>query len=688
MSSSSSSAVTPATHSLSSSLVFENSWLTQLSPETHENYVKSCQREHLVFPKEEENDETTISTTAAARTTTNRVKRPVYNGHYVLVEPSGLPKPRLLLYSHAMAADLLLQLSSPEQTNIVHSQDFLDFVSGNLPSLNPSWATPYALSIMGTRYSNNCPYGTGDGYGDGRAITIGILQVNDNNDNNKSSSSSSSYELQLKGAGTTPFCRGADGRAVLRSSIREFLASEAMFALNVPTTRALSLVVSDELTIARPWYSETAKLVVPSLDDPRLQKYPLAQRQQILQQLRTQKADPNIMIQEAAAITCRVCRSFVRIGHIDLFSRRAERKNVELGRQSNNDNDNDKTDKRWHTDTREWKELEQIIWHTCYREFRNEAYDPYYFENKDLASAASVLLTLSADRLSHMVAQWIRVGFAQGNFNGDNCLVGGNTMDYGPFGFMEEYNPLFAKWTGSGQHFGFMNQPSAGFANYNVLVESVVPVICAARQTEDVDAVIKEFVDPAAEKFEAAVDTVLRNKLGFQADQDLGDDVWEVLETMMRKTRTDWTLLFRQLTYVVRDFPDMESTDYEAMMRQLEGDDAVREGSSPFYEPLDDETRKEWIAWMDQWRTALHSLDESGTEVYERMRTTNPKYILREWMLVDAYNSAAQREEAELFSLYSLIQRPYDEGSAFEESKYYRRAPDEALHTGGTAFMS
>jgi serine/tyrosine/threonine adenylyltransferase len=95
----------------------------------------------------------------------------------------------------------------------------------------------------------------------------------------------------------------------------------------------------------------------------------------------------------------------------------------------------------------EWKELEQLVWHACYREFRDEAYTPFVDKN-DIASAATVMLERSAERLAQMTSEWIRVGFCQGNFNADNCLVGGHTMDYGPFGFMEEYNPLFAKWTG------------------------------------------------------------------------------------------------------------------------------------------------------------------------------------------------------------------------------------------------
>lgn len=231
-------------------------------------------------------------------------------------------------------------------------------------------------------------------------------------------------ELQLKGSGKTPFHRGADGRAVLRSSIREFLASEAMHWLGIDTTRALSLVKSEVETVQRPWYTDDTYLRLPKEDDPRLAEYSPEQRRQILQQLRNQKADPNIMIAEPCAITCRVSPSFLRVGHIDLFARRVEEASSVKG--SSSSNGSSKKANLYDTSTLQWKELEEIIWHACYREYKETAYDPFY-EQKDLASAATVLLNESAERLAKMVAGWVRVGFTQGNFNADNCLVGGRT---------------------------------------------------------------------------------------------------------------------------------------------------------------------------------------------------------------------------------------------------------------------
>lgn len=307
-------------------------------------------------------------------------------------------------------------------------------------------------------------------------------------------------------------------------------------------------------------------------------------------------------------------------------------------------------------------------------------------------------------------------------------------MDYGPFGWMEEYNPIFAKWTGSGQHYGFLNQPAAGFANYRILVESVVPILVAAAQEEqkkssnngqslpiDPDRIAVPFLERAAELFQSKADQVFRVKLGFTTDQDVADELWLQLEPLLRSSRADYVLFFRELTYAVRDMPPpplrdiddskAETAYYEKFLTTIEGNEEERTGSCPFYEPLSVEERKQWLVWIRKWHQALlHALDttdnddnntttnEKGTadpkvvqgwmQCYERMRTANPKFVLREWMLVDAYQAAANGEEAELYSLYNLIQHPYDEGSSFDHEKYYRRAPDEVLMAAGTAFMS
>lgn len=673
---------------------FDHSWVSQLNTETDANRLKS---------KKKSPQDDGVS---------NNVKRPVYNGHWVGVKPDPLINPRLIIHSPEMANELGLS----EDTII--SNAFVKFFSGDVlgafddhgeaedaKNNVKTWATPYALSIMGKRYTSNCPFGDGTGYGDGRAISIGEISV----PRTSHPYAAPRYELQLKGAGPTPFCRGADGRAVLRSSIREFLASEAMHHLGIQTTRALSLIVSENgNTSQRPWYSDNNKKNIPDINDPRLSKYSMEQRKQLIAQLNAQsKNDPDIQIEEPNAITCRVAPSFLRIGHLDLFARRAT-KNV-LG--------DGKPDKSTH----EFKELEDLVWHACFREFPTTCYEPYR-ETDDILSASKALLDHSMDGIATMVAGWVKVGFAQGNFNADNCLVAGRTMDYGPFGFMDEYHPLFAKWTGSGEHFGFMNQPQAGFANFAMLVSSIMPIIEAySVSIEDAKNYQDEIMEKGQQMFGDRLMEGLRSKMGFHPKDQSGDDCWEELEALLRENKTDWTVFWRQLMEVVKEYPvhggTPKSTMYGDMFDLLHGNDEVKEGSSPFYGPLDDDARNKMIVWIQKWREVLvetykeigpsRRLSEDDAEFVEpceRMRLASPKFVLREWMLVEAYSKASpssirsplfpvlikseDADESGVHELLELIKNPYDEGTDEQDEKYYRRAPEAALRAGGTAFMS
>lgn len=681
---------------------FDHSWVSQLSSETQENRKKSKQK----TPQDDG--------------VSNNVRRPVYNGHYVPVKPDPLINPRLVIHSPDMAKELNL---SPDD---VTSEEFVKYFSGDVHGAFSdndddeknsnkkdvdiqTWATPYALSIMGTRYTSNCPFGTGDGYGDGRAISIGEVSV----PNSSHKHAAPRYELQLKGAGPTPFCRGADGRAVLRSSIREFLASEAMHNLGIETTRALSLIVSEDgNTSQRPWYSEGNKKKVPDMDDPRLAKYTLEQRKQIIAQLNAQsKNDPDILIEEPNAITCRVAPSFLRVGHLDLFARRVMKGVTSMDSKPNKD-------------TNEYKELEELVWHACFREFPATCYEPFK-EKDDVLGASKMLLEHGMDGISTMVAGWIRVGFAQGNFNADNCLVAGRTMDYGPFGFMDEYHPLFAKWTGSGEHFGFLNQVNAGYANFAMLVSSVMPIIEAnSGSMQEADAYKELIMEKGQRMFEDKLMGAFRSKMGFHPEDESVDDIWSELEPLLRESRADWTVFWRQLFRLVERYPVNQNSkpesasDYEEMFEFLCANDEVKPGSSPFYIKLDDETTKKLLKWIQSWREALiESYKEDGPSSVlckeendfitpaERMRRSNPKYVLREWMLVEAYTKASpssmqppmmpfipkvmeEADESLVHELFQLIQNPYDEGSDKFDAKYFRRATDEALNAGGTAFMS
>lgn len=268
-------------------------------------------------------------------------------------------------------------------------------------------------------------------------------------------------------------------------------------------------------------------------------------------------------------------------------------------------------------------------------------------------------------------------------------------MDYGPFGFMDEYNPLFAKWTGSGEHFGFLNQPTAGLVNYMVLVESALQVL--RREDESVDARLdemqKSFIGRAKDTFKEEIDAVWNVKMGFGPESSKGPQLWDSLEPLLRETRADWTLFWRQLSYVARDFDDLESTDYDQMTQTLIGQNQYSL-SSPFHAPLGPEQKKAVTDWITSWRDALRDDDKTSSSSSssmtpaERMMTNNPKYTLREWILVEAYTEAAKGNYGVIHELNELIRNPYDEGSDVQHEKYYRRAKEEDLTKGGTAFMS
>jgi len=563
----------------------------------------------------------------AAQHAPNRAMRQVRSGHYVPVKPMPLSKPRLVIHSPAVAADL--GISEDE----VKTDRFTAFFSGDIDRVDGmrSWATPYALSIMGDPQYHNCPFGNGNGYGDGRAISVGEVVVDGKR-----------LEMQLKGGGQTPFCRRADGRAVLRSSIREFLASEAMYRLGVETTRALSLVVSGEDTVDRPWYSPVTE------DDPRLKDIPVERRRAMLRQPR----DPDMLVEEPCAITTRVAPSFLRVGHIDLFARRVANGGGDLARE----------------------ELEKIFNHALFRE-----YPHLWKDDSPLDKKAWAMLDEFGDRLTAVVCGWLRVGFCQGNFNSDNCLVGGRTMDYGPFGWMDDYNPFFAKWTGSGRHFAFMNQPGAALANFHTLAQSLAPILGDGEKGNEA---AEEAVQLMAGKIQRAAMDVWRVKLGFPATPSgsvAAARVWEKLEPLMLNAKADYTVFFRQLAAAV-ELP-AEATDEELLAPFAEA----------FYSPLESSARDELLALLRQWRVALveevGGTDNAMKGVAAELRRVNPKYVPREWMLVEAYEAAKAGDESLVHELFALFERPYDEQPEME-AKYFRRAPDSALMAGGTAFMS
>ena len=432
--------------------------------------------------------------------------RQVFSGHYVPVTPTPIPAPEYVAHSKTLFNELGLS------DDLAHDHEFRRLFSGDIsvarePMRPLGWATGYALSIYGTEYIQQCPFGTGNGYGDGRAISVfeGLFK-------------GKRWEMQLKGGGPTPYCRGADGRAVLRSSVREFLAQEFMHALGVPTSRSLTLYMSRSETVRRPWYSPNSRSL-----------------------------DPDILVDNPAAITTRVAPSFLRVGQLELFARRA-RSDAHPGALN---------------------ELQMVVQHLIERNYRPEI-DPSLAFSDQLIELAG----LFRNRLTALVANWIRVGYCQGNFNSDNCAAGGFTLDYGPFGFCELFDPGFQPWTGGGEHFCFFNQPLAAEANYQMFWASIRLLLSGNKEAlARLDQIREGFSGTMGREIEM----MWARKLGLvNYDAAL---VNELLELMVL-TKVDYTIFFRQLSSIPESIFALKES---------------------FYQPNSEQLVARWNHWLQRW---------------------------------------------------------------------------------------
>jgi len=518
--------------------------------------------------------------------------RQVFSGHYVPVTPTPIPAPEYVAHSRTLFNDLGLS------DELVHDDQFRQLFSGDIsvarePMRPVGWATGYALSIYGTEYIQQCPFGTGNGYGDGRAISVfeGLFKGR-------------RWEMQLKGGGPTPYCRGADGRAVLRSSVREFLAQDFMHALGVPSSRSLTLYVSRSETVRRPWYS------------PNSSSY-----------------DPDILVDNPAAITTRVAPSFLRVGQLELFARRA-RSNAHPGALN---------------------ELQMIAAHLIERNYRPEI-DPSLPFSDQVVELAGVF----RNRLTALVANWMRVGYCQGNFNSDNCAAGGFTLDYGPFGFCELFDPKFQPWTGGGEHFSFFNQPLAAEANYQMFWAAIRPLLAGNRSAL---ARLDQIREGFAEAMNREIETMWARKLGLISDD--AALVNELLQLMVL-TKVDYTILFRRLS----DIPEQLSTLKES-----------------FYLPSSEQLDAQWTHWLQRWRNQIRSCGNPEV-TSEAMKRINPKYTWREWLIAPAYEKAGQGDTGLIKDLQAVFSHPYDEQSAEVETSYDRLKPRDFFNAGGVSHYS
>ena len=520
------------------------------------------------------------------------IPRQVFSGHYVPVRPTPLLSPEYVTHSKNFFNELGLS------NLLLEDKDFKSLFSGNLSSLkkpmrNFGWATGYALSIYGKEYNQQCPFKTGNGYGDGRAISIyeGIFK-------------GKRFEMQLKGSGPTPFCRGGDGRAVLRSSIREFLAQELMHSLGIPTTRSFTLYLSKTDKILRPWYSENSKEI-----------------------------EPDVLLENNAAISTRVAPSFIRIGQIELFARRVK----------NNSH------------KKALNELKMII-----KRVINVNYKSDIDTNLPFKEQIVNLAFLYRERLISLVVNWIRVGYCQGNFNSDNCALGGYTLDYGPFGFCELFDPNFQPWTGGGNHFSFFNQPVAAEINFKMFTNSLK----LALENEEnllnrLDDIQQDFNNSMQDK----IKIMWCKKLGLREyDESLINNLFK----LMIITKVDYTKFFRLLSEVPKDITILKNS---------------------FYMNCSSEIEARWENWLNIWHKSLKDVNDSY-KISVEMKKINPRYTWREWLISFAYNAAEKGDFSLIKELQIVFNNPYDDLTNELQNKFDSLRPLKFFNKGGISHYS
>ncbi len=450
---------------------------------------------------------------------------------YSPVRPTPMPDPYLVAASPEACA--LIDLD-PRALRTPEARDC--FIGARLlPGMQP-----LAALYAGHQFGHYVPQ-----LGDGRAILLGEVRNQDG----------SFWELQLKGAGLTPYSRDGDGRAVLRSSIREFLCSEAMAGLGIPTTRALCLLGSDEEVY----------------------------REQI----------------ETGAVLVRMAPSFVRFGSFEVFFYREQYRHL--------------------------RELADYVLAHDYPALR-EAAHPYL-----------ALLEEVVRRTARLVAQWQLVGFAHGVLNTDNMSILGLTLDYGPFGFLDRYDPGFVCNHSDHQgRYAFDRQPSIGLWNLTCLAQAMLPLL-----DEDGNRAA-ELAQQALRGYEPAlVETWadgMRAKLGLREAHDGDRELLGRLLDAMHRQQADYTLTFRRLADLRLDDPAADGP-----VRDL------------FIE------REAFDAWARDYRARLRAEGSRDAGRQAAMRAVNPRYVLRNYLAQQAIERAARGDFSEVERLRRVLARPFDE---------------------------
>jgi len=493
-------------------------------------------------------------------------RRQVHGALYSWVEPTPVAAPRLIAHSPEVAA--LLGISAADVAGPLFAQVF----SGNA---RLDGMRPYAANYGGHQFGHWAGQ-----LGDGRAIGLGEI-VN---------AAGERWELQLKGAGPTPYARTADGRAVLRSSVREFLCSEAMYHLGVPTTRALSLVATGEQVIRDMFYDGHPKA-------------------------------------EPGAIVCRVAPSFIRFGNFELPTSRGD---TQL--------------------------LEQLVDFTIRRDFPG------------LSGATEKLradwFRQVCERTARMVAHWMRVGFVHGVMNTDNMSILGLTIDYGPYGWIDDFDLDWTpNTTDAGQRrYRFGQQPQIAYWNLTQLANALVPAFPSIEPLQD-------GLQHYADTFVAIDRENIAGKLGLAECREEDVDLMQALYALLQEAEVDMTLFFRALSDVDLDAPTL----------------------TPFAQAFYDADKRQrsetaFVDWLRRYAARVRADILVPTARRSRMHGANPRFVLRNYLAQEAIDRAEHGDDAGILELLDLLRRPYDEQPGRE--RFAGRRPEWARTRAGCSMLS
>ena len=506
---------------------------------------------------------------------TNNRRRQVHGACWSSVTPTPVSEPRLVAHSREVAALLGL---SPQACA---SAEFAEVFAGNrlLPGMRP----------MAACYGGH-QFGSWAGQlGDGRAISLGEVVTD----------GGGRWELQLKGAGPTPYSRTADGRAVLRSSVREFLCSEAMHHLGVPTTRALSLVTTGDSVVRDMFYDGNPQA-------------------------------------ETGAVVCRVAPSFLRFGNFEILTARSD-----LGL------------------------LRSLVDYTIRTHFQGI--------DGRAADAVVPLFDEVCRRTAVMVIEWMRVGFVHGVMNTDNMSVLGLTIDYGPYGWLEGYDPDWTPNTtdAGGRRYRYSWQPRVALWNLQRFAGALLPLV------EDVSA-LEAVLRDCVRSVEDGMQRMMLGKVGLGAT-DEAIALVEELPDVLQVVETDMTIFFRRLADVEAEGDHDGAGAEDRLLAPL---------LDAFYDPeaLGPEQRTKVTGWLRRWAGEASRQGVAPSDRRARMNAVNPKYVLRNYLAQLAIDKAEQGDASMVHELLEVLRRPYEEQPGKET--FAEKRPEWARRRAGCSMLS